>query len=135
MSALAAGVAPLLSGRLIDFFVARELTWTINYTSPKGVSAVELINFQEWDFLFFISFVIGLYAVHRLSMVIEKGEVEERIVIMELFSALGRELREFSTVGTIRNVVNLVPLRSDKRRRGTREEEVLRKQSGRNDAQ
>ncbi|MDX1429074.1 MAG: MFS transporter, partial [Rhodothermales bacterium] len=116
VSALAAGIAPLLSGRLVDFFVERELTWNINYTSPKGISAVELINFQQWDFLFFISFLIGLYAVHRLSLVTEKGEVEERMVVMELFSALGRELREFSTVGTIRNVVSLVPLRTERKR-------------------
>ncbi len=117
VSALAAGVAPLLSGRLVDFFVERELNWIVNYTSPTGVAEVELINFQQWDFLFFISFVIGLYAVHRLSMVTEKGEVEERMVMMELFSALGREVREFSTVGTIRNVVSMVPLRPDKKRK------------------
>lgn len=118
VSALAAGIAPMLSGRLVDFFVERELTWTIQYVGPQSVADIELINFQQWDFLFFISFVIGLYAVHRLSMITETGEVEEKVVVVELFSALGRELREFSTVGTIRNVVSLVPLRERRERDG-----------------
>jgi len=78
-------------------------------------STIDLLNFQQWDFLFFLSFVIGLYAVHRLSMVVEPGEVEEKVVVSELVAAFGRELREFSTVATIRNVANLVPLRSDRR--------------------
>ncbi len=110
VTALAAGIAPLISGRLVDFFVVRELNWTIDYKGPTGGATVDLISFQEWDFLFFFSFMIGLYAVHRLSMVVEKGAVKEKIVVIELFSALGRELREFSTVGPIRNVGSLASL-------------------------
>ncbi len=121
VSALAAGLAPIFSGRLVDFFVDRQIAWTIEYSGPGGISTIELINFQQWDFLFFFSFVIGLYAVHRLSMVTEAGEVEEKVVVVELFSALGRELREFSTVGTIRNVANLVPPKAE-RRNGSRSE-------------
>ncbi|MGA7306550.1 MAG: MFS transporter [Rhodothermales bacterium] len=114
-NALAAGLAPLFSGGLVDFFVTRRLSWTIQYASPTGQTTIDLLNFQQWDFLFFLSFVIGLYAVHRLSMVVEQGEVEEKVVVSELVAAFGRELREFSTVATIRNVANLVPLRSDRR--------------------
>jgi MFS family permease len=114
VSALAAGLAPVFSGRLVDFFIDRRLAWTIDYSGPAGVSTIELINFQQWDFLFFFSFAIGLYAVHRLSMVTEPGEVGEKVVVVELFSALGRELRDFSTVATIRNVVNLIPLKQDR---------------------
>jgi MFS family permease len=113
VSALAAGIAPLFSGRLVDVFVTRELAWTIDYSGPAGISKIELLNFQEWDFLFFFSFVIGLYAVHRLSLVTEAGEVGEKTVVFELFAALGRELREFSTVAAIRNIANLVPDRSE----------------------
>ncbi len=78
---------------------------------PSGVKTVDFINLQEWDFLFFVSFSIGLYAVHRLSMVSELGEVEEKVVVVELFSALGRELRDFSTVAAVRNLSSIVPHR------------------------
>jgi len=117
VNAMAAGFAPIIAGGLVDFFVERQLSWTIQYAGPSGKTAIDLINFQQWDFLFFLSFVVGLYAIHRLSMVVEAGEVEERVVVSELVAAFGRELREFSTVGTIRNVVNLVPLRSNRSER------------------
>jgi MFS family permease len=122
VSAIAAGLAPIISGRLVDFFVERQLSWTIAYTSPRGVSSIELVNFQQWDFLFFVSLVVGLYGVHRLSLVVERGEVEERVVLVELVSALGREVRDFSTVAAIRNVLNIIPARIDpaKRERGRR---------------
>lgn len=114
-NAVASGLAPLMSGGLVDFFVVRKLSWTIQYAGPGGQTSIDLINFQQWDFLFFLSFTIGLYAVHRLSMISEPGEVEEKVVVSELVAAFGRELREFSTVATIRNVVTLVPFRLDRR--------------------
>jgi MFS family permease len=119
ISALAAGLAPAISGNFVDFFVERQLTWTIQYTGPNSERIIALLDFQQWDFLFFLSFLIGLYAIHRLSMVVEEGEVDERVVIGELIGALGRELRDFSTVTSIRNVVNLVPFSIDKRRRSS----------------
>lgn len=116
VGALAAGLAPVFSGKLVDFFVERKLTWTIQYSSPTGATTIDLLDFQQWDFLFFASFLLGLYALHRLSLIVEAGEVEERVVIGELFSALGREMRDFSTIATIRNVVNMVPVIPERRR-------------------
>lgn len=121
VSALAAGLAPILSGRMVDFFVDRKLEWTISYTSPRGVSTIELINFQQWDFLFFLSIVVGLYGIHRLSLVVEEGEIGEKAVVVELVSALGREVRDLSTVASIRNVLSMIPFHSDALHRRRRE--------------
>lgn len=116
VGALTAGLAPAFSGYLVDFFLERKLSWIISYSSPNGEAILSLLDFQQWDFLFFLSFLIGLYAVHRLTLVVEQGEISERMVIGELIGALGRELRDFSTVSTIRNIVNLVPVGVEKKK-------------------
>jgi MFS family permease len=105
VTALAAGIAPMLSGPLVDFFVARRLSWTLTWTGPEGSFIIETLNLQQWDFLFMLSGLLGLYALHRLSMVREVGEIEEKMVLLELVSAFGREVRDFSTVATLRNFV------------------------------
>ena len=107
VNALAAGIAPLLGGPIIDFFLDRQLSWTLNWSGPEGTIAFETLNLQQWDFLFLFSFLLGLYALHRLTLVREVGEVHERIVLLELVSAFGRELREFSTVATMRNFIEV----------------------------
>nr|CBH37249.1 hypothetical protein BSM_07260 [uncultured archaeon] len=64
-----------------------------------------LPNFQQWDFFFFLAFLIGLYSIHRLAMVREEGEVKEKIVVRELISEVKRPIRNFSTAGGLRHMV------------------------------
>jgi len=56
------------------------------------------------DFFFLLAFVIGLYSVHRLAMVKEVGEVEERVVFHELVSEIARTTRNLSTAGGLRRM-------------------------------
>jgi len=112
VSALAAGLAPLCSGHLVDFFVNRELSWTLRWTGPGRDYVLQTLNLRQWDFIFVLSFVAGLYALHRLTLVREVGEVEEKVVLHELVSAIGRELRDFSTVSGVRNIVTLTGRRA-----------------------
>lgn len=104
VNSLAAGTAPVLGGKFADFFAGRELAWTLKYTSPTGELLIPTLNFQQWDFFFFLAFLIGLYSIHRLAMVREEGEVEEKIVARELISEVKRPLRNFSTVGGLRRM-------------------------------
>ncbi|MFT5143339.1 MAG: MFS family permease [Rhodothermales bacterium] len=108
--ALAAGIAPIIGGFLADVFVDRELAWAISWTSSGAVLSTEVLSLRKWDFVFLISFVFGLYSLHRLSFVKEEGEVEERVVVHELVAAMGRELREFSTVAAVRNITPIFRL-------------------------
>jgi len=106
INSLAAGIAPIIGGIFADFFVGRELSWTLTWTSPERELTFPALNFQQWDFFFFIAFIIGLYSVHRLAMIKEIGEVKEKIVIRELISEVGRATRNLSTAGGLRHLIN-----------------------------
>ena len=105
VNSLAAGVAPVLGGKFADFFASRELAMTLKWKSPGKELAFEALNFQHWDFFFFLAFIIGLYSIGRLAKVKEVGEIEEKIVVHELISEV-RRMIDFSPVGGLRQLVN-----------------------------
>ena len=57
----AAGSAPIFGGLFADFFINRELSLTINWTSPGGNLAISPLNITHWDFFFLVAVVVGLY--------------------------------------------------------------------------
>jgi MFS family permease len=106
VNSVAAGVAPILGGKFADFFAGRELAWTLKYTAPGGEFSLPTLNLQQWDFFFAFAFVIGLYALHRLAMIKEAGEVEEKIVAQELFTEVRTQVRTLSSVEGVRQMVS-----------------------------
>jgi MFS family permease len=105
-NSIAAGIAPILGGKFADFFAGRELAWTLNYKSPTGEFILPTLNLQQWDFFFALAFLIGLYALHRLAMVKEAGEVEEKIVAQELFTEVRTQVRILSSIEGVRQMVS-----------------------------
>ena len=104
-NSLAAGIAPILGGRFVDFFAGSELSWTLRWTSPGSDLALRTLDFQHWDFFFFFAFLLGLFSIHRLGRVKEVGEVEERIVVNELMAEMRRRMGNLSTAGGLRRMV------------------------------
>ena len=105
-NSIAAGIAPILGGKFADFFAGRELAWTLKYTSPTGELSLPTLNLQQWDFFFALAFVIGLYALHRLTMIKEEGEVGEKIVVQELMSEVSTQIRTLSSVEGVRQMIS-----------------------------
>jgi MFS family permease len=105
VNSVAAGVAPILGGKFADFFAGRELAWTLKYTAPGGEFTLPTLNLQQWDFFFAFAFIIGLYALHRLAMIKEAGEVEEKIVAQELFTEVRTQVRILSSVEGVKQMV------------------------------
>jgi MFS family permease len=105
MNSIAAGIAPILGGKFADFFAKRQLDWTLKYTSPGGEFVLPTLNLQQWDFFFAFAFIIGLYSIHRLSMIKEAGEVEEKVVVNELFNEVRGQVRILSSVEGLRQMV------------------------------
>ncbi len=105
-NSVAAGIAPVLGGKFADFFSGRELAWALKYTSPSGEFDMLTLNLQQWDFFFALAFIIGLYALHRLAMVKEQGEVDEKIVLQELYTEVRTQVRTLSSFEGIKQMVS-----------------------------
>ena len=105
INSLAAGIAPILGGVFADIFANRELAWTLKYTSPSGEMSLPTLNLQQWDFFFVLAFLMGLYALHRLSMIREVGEVNEKIIIARLFREARTQVRTLSSVEGVKQMI------------------------------
>jgi len=106
VSAVAAGTAPIVGGWAADFFARRRLALTLDWTSPSGVDELIGVSLSSWEFFFVLSALIGLYALHRLSVVQEPGSVEGREVVQHIFSSARRTLRNVSSVAGLRLAVS-----------------------------
>jgi MFS family permease len=106
VNSAAAGIAPILGGKFADFFGGRQLTWTLEYTSPSGKFALPTLDLQQWDFFFALAFLIGLYSLHRLAMIKEAGEVEEKVLAQELMAEVRSQVRILSSVEGLRQMVS-----------------------------
>jgi MFS family permease len=107
VNSVAAGIAPILGGKFADFFDGRALAWTLKYTSPGKEFILPTLDLQQWDFFFAFAFIIGLYSLHRLAMVKEIGEVEEKVVAQELLSEVRTQVRTLSSVEGIKQMVEM----------------------------
>ena len=105
-NSIAAGIAPILGGKFADFFSGRQLEWTLKYTGPGGEFALPTLNLQQWDFFFALAFLLGLYALHRLAMIKEEGEVAEKVVAQELFAEVRTQVRTLSSVEGVKQMIS-----------------------------
>jgi MFS family permease len=101
-SSLAAGLAPIIGGAFADVFASRRLELLLRWTSPNGVVLLSPLQLSHWDFYFLFAGLLGLYALHRLSLVSEAGEIERRELIRHLFEHTRRGARNLSTVAGLR---------------------------------
>lgn len=106
ISSLAAGIAPILGGLFADFFAARRFDVLLRWTSPKGVALISPLGLSNWDFYFLMAGALGLYALHRLSLVQEEGQIERREMMTQFWGEAGRVARNLGTVTGLRGVTD-----------------------------
>lgn len=106
VTAIAAGLAPILGGLLADFFAARQLDLLLNWTSPSGQLSLPF-TLSHWDFYFLIAGVLGVYAIHRLSLVEEHGAIERREMVNQILGEARRNVRNISSVAGLRAATDL----------------------------
>ena len=105
VTALAAGTAPLLGGLFASFFEKRQLRFEMEWRSPQGALELVTLSIGWWQFFFLISAAIGLYSLHRLSLVREEGEVPRREMLQHVLNVARRGVRNASTVAGLRAAV------------------------------
>ncbi|MBD3407963.1 MAG: MFS transporter [Candidatus Lokiarchaeota archaeon] len=103
----AASVAPIIGGILADILASHELILTFTWNNPAGQIVFNTIYLSGIDFLFLFSVLIGIYAVHRLALVEEQGEVDEKVVIDAIIAETRRNVRNLSTVDGLRHTLQL----------------------------
>lgn len=103
---VASTMGPLLGGLLADFFSDKELGLLVTWRSIDGELALQTLSFQQWDFFFFSAFLIGLYAIHRLALVKEAGEVEEVLTLHEVISEAKVSVHNFAPLGVVIGVMH-----------------------------
>jgi MFS family permease len=107
VNGLAATAAPIAAGIAADWFSLRGLTLTLRWLSPQSLGnplEIPAFDLRGLDFLFVGAFLFGQYALHRLLAVREEGEVEERIVMTELYGHVRKAVRHVSNVAGLRNL-------------------------------
>ncbi len=106
-SSMAAFISPIIGGQCIDYLKGHEFSFSFNLIRHGVETIIPALSLSQWDFFFVFASIIGLYSIHRLAAIIEIGEVEEKIVISELISEVRRGMRNFSTVGGLRYMLQI----------------------------
>lgn len=65
------------------------------------------LELSGWDFYFLIAAVFGVYAIHRLALVREEGEIAPRHMLQEVLDQTRRSVRNISTVAGFRTATEL----------------------------
>jgi MFS family permease len=105
VTAVAAGVAPLLGGSVATFFERRQLSLNLEWRAPDGTLELIGLTIGWWQFFFVGSALLGLYSLHRLSLVREAGEVPRREMVQHVLNVARRGVRNASPVAGLRAAV------------------------------
>lgn len=104
-NSVAAGIAPIVGGSLAHFLSKTELALNLSYKSATEQVSLTALNFQHWDFFFALAFFLGLYALHRLTLIKEVGEVDDEVVFNAFVSQIKTRTRILSSVEGLRQMV------------------------------
>ncbi len=97
-TSLGGGVGPLLGGRLGDFFANRQLSLELSWIDPFRSIELPTFNIVGFEFIFCITFIIGILTVSLLGSLREEGEVSREIVMDALLAPMRDAVRPVSSV-------------------------------------
>jgi len=102
VNAAAAGTASLIGGLTADFFDTIELSVIIRWSAPNDVTDISALSLTHWDFFFMSATLFGLYSLHRLSLVVEQGHIDDTRALSILAQNAKQSLRSLSTISGLR---------------------------------
>jgi MFS family permease len=95
---MGAALGPLVGGQFADFFADRSFRISLEYISGDHMRMLSPINLSGFDFLFAISFLLGMFVLGSLALVKEEGEAPFSAVMDELFAPMRNIIRPMSSV-------------------------------------
>jgi MFS family permease len=101
VSAIAGGVAPILAGSIAQWLQESSLSVLVRWVSPTRSAEMAVFEFRHWEFLFALSAMMGLYAMHRLSHIREGEEHSERLIIQQFALEALRTVNHLSSIGGV----------------------------------
>jgi MFS family permease len=99
VSAICGGITPVIAGSLAHQFEVSELSAVVRWVYSAQTREFTVVRFAQWEFLFALSALFGLYVMHALSRVQEGVEVSERVVIQEFALESLRTVNGLSSLG------------------------------------
>ena len=97
-SNLGTGVGPIMGDLMADFFSVRSFQIEFNWISPARALEFPALSLTGYDFLFVISFLLGLASLNLLVALREEGEVPRNIALSELTAGAAPMARAESSV-------------------------------------
>ncbi|HWG89672.1 MAG TPA: MFS transporter, partial [Candidatus Thermoplasmatota archaeon] len=98
VKALGTGVAPLVGGLVATLLAPARFTVSLAAEYDGHGTGLTAFQIAHYDFLFLISFLVALYALHRLLAFEEPGEAHPHAVVR----AMRREIPQISSVAGLR---------------------------------
>ncbi|MBN1862184.1 MAG: MFS transporter [Dehalococcoidales bacterium] len=95
---LGAGLGPLVGGLMAIFFSTRQLNINVSWMAPASTSQFTIISISGYDFLFAISFIVGLITLSILARLKEEGEVSREVMLESLMFPTREFSRPMSSV-------------------------------------
>lgn len=92
------GLGPLLGGQLADYFSGRQLGITLTWLDPTHTVQLMGLSFTGFDFLFCITFVIGIITLNALIALREEGETSREVALDALLSPMRQVALPMSSV-------------------------------------
>jgi len=99
--AVFSALAPLVGGRLADYFINSSLKINAEWTSPSVQQVIHLVSLHDWNFLFLVGALLALIALELLVQVKEIGEVEKSLVRRIMRHSIKSRVRDFFVVGAL----------------------------------
>lgn len=99
VSAICGGITPVVAGSMAHQFEVSELSAVLRWVHSAQAGEFTVVRFAQWEFLFALSALFGLYVMHALSRVREGVEVSERVVIQEFALESMRTVNGLSSLG------------------------------------
>ena len=99
---LGSGLAPLVGGRFADFFSVHAFNIGVEWVAPSRIVDLPAFSLTGYDFLFAVSFVLGLISLNTLATIREQGEADREAVMEELLAGASDMSRAMSSVPGLR---------------------------------